>query len=319
MNTLNDILDGHTSLSNIVEAKTSSGKASLQIWYHGTSSKNLRTILKIGLDPRKNKGTGYITPGQVHTDYTDNGLEFGDNKVWDASEPAIDAQYGIYLTTNPQVAYKAARASLRKGENPVLISVLVNSRSMYADEDDVLKLIDFEPINTDEAFDIRVGKDLGLDKFERYYRTTVKKLERANFSGVSNELFMSELYNRLIKFWRQIILRSSAYYYNDLPEEEKAKYSMYFPDFSMSRVENTFRVAFESLTRFMRSLSDPRSYTNQGSEYQSGNLGRYPGAITYKGKNARIVSIIEIPEEGTAVNVYGRMPNHPYFRDRVIL
>ena len=113
-----------TSANESLDERSKPPKA---IYYHGTSSKNLRRILSQGLIPNpkdkswgEDPGVGYSTPSRI---------SYG----------------GIYLTQNIVTATSSiSRIEKRKGGG-VIVIVEVQPRSLTADEDDVVFSLDHIP------------------------------------------------------------------------------------------------------------------------------------------------------------------------------
>lgn len=135
--------------------------SSKQIMFHGTSSKNLRSILK-------------------------KGLIYNLNKVWNKNKDRLFESFeGIYLTKDLESAITASREAVSSfGGNPLLVAAQIETRTPSV-------LIDEDLIGFKYSFDLIITEDFRLDinrkdpfykNSWKYFKIRIEKTLETSFS-----------------------------------------------------------------------------------------------------------------------------------------
>ena len=131
-----------------------------QIWYHGTKSKNLKSILSQGLIPDPKERAWNDDPDAN-------------------SQSASRASYGgIYVTQNLMTAIGAStNRGYQRGDSQVIVCMELQSRSLAADEDDIALIVN-HPITGENVIDSQYTVTFfywrGLkDQNDKYYQQSL--------------------------------------------------------------------------------------------------------------------------------------------------
>lgn len=290
---INSVLNGCMTINEVRQKR--------EIWYHGTTSIYLDSILKVGLDAERNKGEGF-------TERVD-GIEFRGydidrpKKDWSSKDPVISIFPGIYLSKDPSLAIYGCNFSvLRHGGSALVVSVSLDTQSLYADEDTIQNFVNIFPVSEKKAFDILVSGDIYGREYESFISKTLSSLRYDGLKRLNNDLYRKNATNNLRDFWRSLVHRLAFYYYRDIISEKNNKYAYLFKSLSEYEVENEFRRSYEMLTRFFNSVVDSNSYRSRG-----GYSGRYPRSISYRG-STKIVAVTGLDVGHTVIDFYGNSP-----------
>lgn len=315
---VNSVINGYIT----IEEK----KSEITIYYHGTSSKNIDSILKYGLDKyarytKKNKGWGAGKNDKTYT-YTDTGeLDDVDIISNQGDRLPFENYPGVYLTDNLEAALSAAEdVSSYTGGYPTLIAVRVDPRSLVADEDDVLEYLfnDYGPYGElkEKAIDLWNGNADPEKFFEYYVEFFIKKMKRVSRSlgGVYNNKINIPIYVKRFKevfydMWYLLIDRE-AYYTAD-------KRSPIKDSIDIKMTERLLRKKFERLTVHFKDLarkgyglyvcSDASLNLCSLTDLRGTSSGRYRGSIKFEGSTPKILAIVSL-KDGIPEVLYGSIP-----------
>jgi RNA:NAD 2'-phosphotransferase (TPT1/KptA family)/8-oxo-dGTP pyrophosphatase MutT (NUDIX family) len=306
----------------LIEPKTASGKvaAPRQIFYHGSSVKNLRSILSQGLIPevkeknwQEDEDTGFSAPSRV---------SYG----------------GIYVTRNVRIARGAPQDRVAQGA-ALVVCMELQPNTFYMDEDDInlqmnAPLGELSGSNYIPGYYIAMthpGVNASMDTWLEKYRN--KFIEA--FVKKSNMLFRNEdqpihpgledrMRELLPAMWQASLGRLTAHQakgmrawdvsaayrevFEEVGDEPIPAKEELFP--TVAEAEKSFMVESEKLTRAMRLLAQPR-------EEKFRNTARVTEPIGYSGSN-HILAVVEIrdghkyhknPEDVVDLVVhYGKLP-----------
>ena len=291
------------------------------IWYHGTSMKRIPSIMSQGLDPN-------VSPK---------------NKSWD-SDPNVDvinldktSYGGIYVTKNIGSATSAAfRTSQKDKTNEAVVILLLQPRSLVADEDDIAsRIMHLKPHLAGSVYHViypYMWETFGAPDYHKEY---AEKSKDEWVDGAMKSLFfdfkiddprLKEEVHKLLYTdgYRAMLTRIVSYLkkkesYTDYWEWRKAyadvhkmkdygeEYNIPDPP-SSGEVERLFRAFVDKLTRTMKHKAR-HSFTGSFSK-----TARSLEPITFHGSN-RIIAIVEIVRDKVSKyheNVkilYGKLPD----------
>lgn len=271
------------------------------IWYHGTSTKYLQSILSQGLIPFPKEKSWEVDP--------------------DASSDSLDRTTygGIYVTRNLLTAYSAAwRTAKKTNGNRLIVMIDLQPKSLIADEDDVARYFtNYNKLNA--LFYYKIYK-YGT-KYTEYLDGLEKEKEKfANeiINKIKNSYEIKDNPNLILRLKELIknegyvaaITRIVSYYdnsgygnqwhrcwdteeidINDIPK---------LP--SKEEGEGLFRYFIQKFTRTLKQIATLSDFSQKGRSLQP---------IRFSGGN-KIVCIIELLEkrdEDTKIKIhYGALP-----------
>ena len=267
-------------LTNLVERKVH--------YFHGTSTKFLREILKKGFVPDPKK------------------------KVWNAESGSLESYYGTYFTDNFMTAYRSAGDASRKlGGERVIFEVQLETRTGLADEDEVgnpyyylRQVRGVSMITPDNAKAMVHSFDPSQDPGDRFYPTKDfdKEVVDPTFDlwvenqdkkmgGLSKLEISAQKYKQLkpyFKRWLQELLKAIIHHDRD---QDPESLNLTTPELKKAKGEFIKKYGSQPLGRY-----------DGGSNLW--NI-RIPYPVTFKGKN-RIISATEIDEEETPYKLIAR-------------
>jgi hypothetical protein len=259
-----------------------------KIWYHGTSSTFLNSILKNGL--------------KVDTK----------RKSWDVDEDSsfenIDrtSYGGVYLTTNLGTASSASYRAKQKfaGEKIIVISEL-QTKTLVSDEDDFSS---FHKYNIKNAayFYFLLKNGFSNSQEKREYITNRNKWisEKLNYILLDHADINPSLLRKIEKLlktvgWFSVIQRATAY----LPDYSFGTQTKEYPE--KDKAEKDYRNFIDQLTKLIRLY--PRKEFGR-------ETGRSLQDISFSGSN-KILAIVQMVENGKEQNyrtdlilLYGELP-----------
>lgn len=276
---------------SIFYERYSGSKQLRKIWYHGTSSTFLDSILKNGLKAETKK------------------------KSWDKDE---DASYetvdrtsygGVYLTTNLGVASNSAYRAVEKfGGNKIIVITELQTKTLVSDEDDFLSFSKTRHMNSAGYF--YFGKVKGFDdeqeqqEYNEFRDEWVK--EKLNYILMDhpeiNKILLEKIKNLLQDVgWFSVLQRTAAY----IPDYSfgNIKNPKDYP--SKEKAEKEYRDFIDQLTKLIR-LYPRREFGRE--------TARSLTDIVFRGSN-RIVAIVEMIQNAKEQNYrtdlilrYGSLP-----------
>jgi hypothetical protein len=267
------------------------------IWYHGTSTKYLPSILSQGLIP------------------------YPKEKSWDsdkdASQVTLDRTTygGIYVTKNLMTAYSAAWRTAQKTKgNRLIVMIDLQSKSLIADEDDLTLYLKQYP----ESLALWYFKIIKYgSEFEEYLQELEKQKEKwatdiLNRLDESYEIKNPKMRQVLKQYFKNegfeaVVMRTVAYVSDkyqwhrnwDL-SKIKAEDIPALP--SKQEGESAFRAFVNKLTSVLKSLVNKNSFAPKGRSLEP---------IRFAGSNKIIciVELIENREHATKFKLhYGKLP-----------
>lgn len=290
--------------------------AKRDIYYHGTSIKNLRAILSEGLVPEgKPKAWGEDDEANMQT-------------------PSKQTYGGIYVTTNLLTATGAVRDSQQTG-GKVVVCMELQPNTFFLDEDDIVytlgqpikRLSDNEyhvlcwylaasAVNPPEEYASRIPEwkkqyeDDAIDSFKFKYSE----------KGLTFHSGMEKRVRTLIAAcWLPSLARLAAHVISNSPEQFKRCLAQvygaevaypaegtpsvkdYVP--SVQTAEGWFRNSVEKITRSMKTLAR----VEEGGRTSLGSTARIPTPIGYSGSN-HILAVVEIQGHNQVTTKYGEIP-----------
>jgi len=281
-------------------------RAPTAIMYHGTSGKNLRSIMSKGLVPT------------------------GVDKAWaddpDASwiQPSRASLGGIYLTHNIMTAVSSSgRGGGYEGGERIIVVCQIQPRSLLADEDDFMHTINklqVSQVVTDWGLLHLYLSSLGqgqsdresdyLREYDKHRKDWVKEKSRSILFGLKGEAHpqLEKRLQRILYDGFPAVIKRRAAYMADrhvrVQVSDARKVNFDLP--SKSDGERGFRDMLEKLTRTMKQLSqrDKRS-----SDFNVS--GRLMKPIGFRGAN-KIVGIFKFfqgADDKTQIEtVFGKIP-----------
>lgn len=259
-----------------------------RIWYHGTSSVFLKSILKNGLKADTKK------------------------KVWDKDEDSsfdsIDktSYGGIYLTTNLGTASISSFTAKEKfGGEKIIVITELQTKTLVSDEDDFLS---FHKINITNASRFYFLLKNGFENIQQKREYIIKRNEwitqKLNYILLDIPDIKPPLIKKIKELlkdvgWFSVIQRATAY----VPEYSFDSESKEYP--SKQKGENDYRNFIDQLTKLLK-LYPRRNHFRV--------TGRSLNDITFSGKN-KIVAIVQMVENDKNQNfrtdlilLYGSLP-----------
>lgn len=266
------------------------------IWYHGTSTKYLPSILSQGLIP------------------------YPKERSWDtdsyASQSTIDRTTygGIYVTKNLMTAYSAAFRTAQKTKgNRLIVMIDLQSKSLIADEDDITRYLKQYP----ESLALWYFKILKYGtEFEEYKRELAKQKEKWATDVIKNLDASYNLENPKIRQILQQYLENEGFFavVTRTVSYTSDKYNWHrnwdlrkinaenIPDLpSKQEGENAFRSFVSKLTKLLKSLVNKDSFAPKGRSLEP---------IRFAGSN-KIICIVELVDSTSPTKFilhYGKLP-----------
>jgi hypothetical protein len=279
------------------------GSKSLRgIWYHGTSTKYLQSILSQGLIPFPKEKSWDVDP--------------------DASSDSLDRTTygGIYVTRNLLTAYSAAwRTAKKTNGNRLVVMIDLQPKSLIADEDDVARY--FTNYNTLNAlFYYKIYKygtnyteyldELEKEK-EKFADYVINKI-KSSYDIKNNPNLILRL-KELIKNEGYVaaITRIVSYYENSgygnqwhrCWDTREIDIKDIPPLPSKEEGESLFRNFIQKFTKTLKQIATLSDFSQKGRSLQP---------IRFSGSNkiVCIIELIENPAEPTKIKIhYGSLPN----------
>jgi hypothetical protein len=288
---------------------------SKRTFYHGTSAKNLRRILKVGLVPAGTEGAQRV--------YDEP--EVGKNEI-----RSIRTFGGVYLTTSLSDADDYARKSVGEFEAFAIVKVQLEDHTpgVLLDED-VLEAEILDLTSIRGAFDLFrshrsdwariVAPFLGSNKTREFiplknYPAVVQAIltHKDNFLAQRLVARISQISPRMFKSFRH--LGAEVLHAADMAVK---RYVIHLLDSSFARnqprskkpevLQDSFRLMQEAFDKF---LSYGRA-TGEDTKSQYQRI-RFPGPITYRG-STRILSVVSVtPEENLEKEYFENVPREVY-------
>lgn len=280
--------------SNLFERYAGSKKLR-GIWYHGTSTKYLNSILSQGLIPDPKE------------------------KSWDvdkdASQSTIDRTTygGIYVTKNLMTAYSAAwRTAQKTNGNRLIVMMDLQSKSLIADEDDLTFYLKQYP----ETLALWYYKVIKYGTEIEEYRVELEKekekwandvLTRLNASYQIQSPKMREVLKQYLKnegfiaaITRTVAYSDNKYTWQRNWDLSKIK-SEDIPNLpSKQEGEKIFRSFVNKLTRAFKSLVNKDTFAPKGRSLEP---------IRFAGSN-KIICIVELLDRYNDSSIAGRFKLH---------
>lgn len=294
-----------------IQISTARKRATKDLFYHGTSTKFLRSILKHGLVP--NPKEGYWKTDPRHPG----------RPTFDVSRKSYS---GVYLTKNFLSANSAASNISRKLDtNNLFVCVQGQPRSGYHDEDSImwsLKSIASErhlnriyliflKNHFKEFVDSYFDKFMNSSFEKNFVRTIKESLERSLEIEIP-KVVNNTLYRFVRRFVDWMVIRYTAdsndwigkkQLYDKIESKEKAREIYeYIKNMNEDKAEDAYRKEVEKLTKSLK-FSIPQQKDHQFTF-------RVVEPITYRGAN-RIVCIFEAAGVDRSKNLilhYGKPP-----------
>ena len=279
----------YKSFYNIFCERYSGSKQLRKIWYHGTSSVFLDSILKNGLKSQTKQ------------------------KSWDKDE---DASYeivdrtsygGVYLTTILGVASNSAHNTVEKfGGNKIIVIAEIQTKTLVSDEDDFLSFSKLRNMNVAGYF--YLGKTKGFDdeqeqkEYDDHRDEWVK--EKLNSILMDhpeiNEILLEKVKKLLTDVgWFAVLQRTASY----IPEYSFGTNTQDYP--TKEKAEKEYREFIDRLTKLIR-LYPRREFGRE--------TARSLYDLSFSGSN-RIVAIVQMVSNGKEQNYrtdlilrYGSLP-----------
>jgi hypothetical protein len=285
------------------------------IWYHGTSSKYLYSILSNGLVPHPKE------------------------RVWDKNATvynlgpynlSLESYGGIYMTRRLQTAYSAAvNAANKTKTNPLLIAISITPKSLVLDEDtfsaffigypqDILvpcyKIMVYGGTHAEKSELENERKKFTSDRLKKIQRTyNIKNenlIERLRVL-ISEEGFPATV-ARAASHTRDYLWRDAFYEYSKTNSKIPSKPSQ-------EKCEKEYRLFIDKITKTLKFLlvsNALKKGSDNFSDLLSGDSmhGRSLQPIRFSGNN-KIISIFEFKQSpteqfGTDVHLkYGTVPD----------
>ena len=279
------------------------------VWYHGSSIKNLRSILAQGLipDPKEKN--------------------WADDPETGVFNPSRASYGGIYVTRNLMTAASSPRDHNKEGRD-VVVCMELQPSTFYLDEDDLLGIVSAPSEHASDipsyifiayfsmtqpgAVDPKVRADTENEK-NKYVERVVKRLKYRNHSpeqGMKGEMH-PELEKRLRELlpvmWLAALTRNAAHLndnrhsiWSNIEPDIKKAYNYVFPGMEWDKIpsvkgllptkeegEAAYMEANEQLTRTLRLYARPRG---KGGSRET---ARVTEPIGYSGSN-RILAVVEV-------------------------
>lgn len=269
------------------------------IWYHGTSTKYLPSILSQGLIPNPKE------------------LSWDSDK--DASQVTFDRTTygGIYVTKNLMTAYSAAWRTAKKTKGNRLIVILdLQSKSLIADEDDIVfhlrqypesialwyfKVLKYPTTDIDRYYQSELEKEKEnwatsvMSKFIVHYDINNPRVQETLKSYLKNEGFLASL-TRTVAYTNDKYLWHRSWDYRKVDSENIP------PLPSKQEGESIFRSFVSKLTAMLKELTRKDTFSPKGRSLR-------PIRFTGSNKIICIVELIENPNEPTKLKLhYGSLP-----------
>jgi len=283
--------------SNLFERYTGS-KQLRGIWYHGTSTKYLQSILSQGLLPNPPEKSWDVDPDASQTTY--DRTTYG----------------GIYVTKNLLTAYSAAWRTARKTNGNRLIVMLdLQSKSLIADEDDItFHLNPYHETNALWYFKLlKYGSeypeyitDMEKEK-EKWANSVVSKLKE--YYDITNVNVLRILKQYLLNEGFEAIVTRTASYSTDKylwhrNWDVRNTYSEDIPKLPTSKEgELIFRNFVNKLTKLLKFLVNKDLFAPKGRSLKP---------IRFSGSNkiVCIIELIEFRDEKAKIKIhYGSLPD----------
>ena len=289
-----------------------------KLWWHGTSPKNIRGILKKGLLPTGAKGTKEVYEDESNIQGAGRSMKtFG----------------GVYLTDEFFTARKSATAASGNPKHQAFVAVTLETRSpnTLADEDDVFYIIE-DVSGARAANELFSGTGFwppALRDFRHGWKNPAY-VNPTRLADVADAIWEADLSGAVAKFMKRLlhdfprlegrykrqkqeidrlveeVLRAHAFhlievhfrrdrqeiedYYENSPVELQA-FKKLHPDFRNTL--QTLQDATERMSRKLRETTDPESSDFGWTKRH--NI-RVLSPIGYRGKN-RIVLVIEVRQD----------------------
>jgi hypothetical protein len=270
-------------------------KADKIIVYHGTSYKNLSSILSQGLIPNPKQRAWSEDPN---------------TGFYQASRQSLE---GIYVSTNLGTASGAAtnaknREDMKNGS--VIVVCEIQPKTAFLDEDDLMMLDRFNN-NEYQLADLfcLIIKD-PTDEFVRLqFENFVELFKRmtSEYEGMDNPQLIASLHDSLWNFFKKSIQRKVAYIEDYTFSKKLRDYKINVEKPNATISEREFLQAKDVLTKSLKKMANPYNLKNR-NEY-SRFTSRINSPIRFSGVN-KIIAIVHKPfdyKERPRV-VYGQVP-----------
>lgn len=264
-----------------------------KIYFHGTSSVFLRSILKKGLIPTK-------------------------QKVWDKTTGFDESLEGVYLTRDFSLALAASQEATDKfgGNWLVIIAHLKMSPSTILDEDSITLLIKDYPINYSEPLEQKTLRFYEKLKNFIYLKTNLKNIRTVVKTLELNKREIYKLIQYKIVYDLLLSLKWDKekwkYFTEDNgPPSEIFDYEKHEPIFEINDILAKFRESLDKVTKIFGRLTP--MFNEKAFDLDWSNTEMRVPSLTYKGKS-RIIGVFEIVEEFQKIRT-GRRINYiiPHF------
>jgi hypothetical protein len=264
------------------------------VWYHGTSSKYLKSILSQGLLPNTKEKSWAVDPdSNIHT-------------------PDRSSYGGIYVSKNLMTAISAARRTAKKtNANTLIVIMELQSKSLVADEDSVVfhlssynenqalrlyKILKYGASHSDEQTYLETAKKTWIDKYiaQMQYQYSIHPILENYIRQILNDEGFTAMITRVVSYstddwdWKRLWYDGTELDIDKIP---------HLP--TKHEGEAIFRKFADRLTRIYKA----RQYANEFSPN-----GRSLSPIRFTGKN-KIIAIVEEVDEYKLTIKYGKLPN----------
>ena len=274
------------------------------IWYHGTSTKYLKSILSQGLVPYPKEKSWDVDP--------------------DASSVTLDRTTygGVYVTKNLLSSFSAAyRTATKTKGNRLIVIMDIQSKSLIADEDDLSnKFVHYNQTLALWAYKIiKYGSE--YPEYISYIKEKRKSFAEGMLVDLKSYFYINNprletILKKLIETegYEAMVTRIAAYlnmdnYYDvemwrrnwGYKEKEKIKHIPNPP--SKSEGERIFRSFIDKLTRLLKFIPRIDTFSTKGRSLEP---------IRFSGSN-KIICIVELvsqPNYSDKIKIhYGKLPD----------
>jgi hypothetical protein len=265
------------------------------IVYHGTSYKNLSSILSQGLIPNPKQRAWSEDP---------------DTSFYSASRQSLE---GIYVTNNLGTASISAinaknREDMKNGK--IIVICEIQPKTAFLDEDDLMRLDHFNnsEYQLADLFCLLV-KD-PTDEFVRLqFENFLESFKRmaSGYEGMDNPQLIASLHDSLWNFFKKSIQRKMAYIEDYIFEKKIRDHKIRVEKPNATISEREFLQAKDVLTKSLKKMANPYNLKDRNEYLRF--TSRINSPIRFSGVN-KIIAIVYIPfdyKEQPRV-VYGQVP-----------